>query len=201
MNIDEVIDLSNLLAGLAHVKRATKLPNGEFESDSHHSLSLALISYDIASKYCPELDTAKLLVFAMSHDLLEIITGDEDTLHYNPSELEAKRRREEQALHEFDRVFERYPVLKQAMYDYDKLDTPEAATIFVLDKACTTWTHFSDKAEYAKVARNLRSKQDITDWEQRQLAKIKLRLVVMPPAVIMDVYAESFRALRELYGE
>ncbi|HEY0965302.1 MAG TPA: HD domain-containing protein [Candidatus Saccharimonadales bacterium] len=200
MSIQDIIRLSELLGEMGHVKRATKLPNHEDESDSHHSFSLALVSYHIATAECPELDANKVMLFALCHDLLEIITGDENTLYYTPEQHAAKHAKEQQALGEFDEVFANYPELKQAMYEYEKLDTPEAAMVFVLDKASTTWTHHPHAAKYAR-ANNIHSKADVEAWADRQRNKIKARLRVMPPATVMDIYERSFAILKELYDD
>ncbi len=200
MSIQEIIKLSELLGEMGNVKRATKLPNHEDESDSHHSFSLALISYHIVTAKCPELNANKVMLFALCHDLLEIITGDENTLHYTPEQHAAKHAKEVEAQRVFDEMFANYPELKQAMYDYEKLDTPEAATVFILDKASTTWTHHLHNAEYAR-ANNIHTKADVDAWAERQRIKIKSRLKVTPPRAILDMYEESFAALKELYND
>lgn len=200
MNASDIIELSDILAEMGHIKRATKLPNHEGESDSHHSFSLALIAYQVAVKECPELDANKVLLFALCHDLLEIITGDEMTLHYSDDQHKAKQAREKKALKEFDTLFAKYPDIKQAMYKYEKLDTPEAAAVFILDKASTTWTHHTHKAKYAREM-NIHTKRDVEKWAQRQRDKFLARLNVKPPQKIIDIYEDSFKALQDLYEE
>jgi 5'-deoxynucleotidase YfbR-like HD superfamily hydrolase len=197
MRIQDIINLSELLGEMGKVKRATDLPNGEAESDSHHSFSLALISYHIVKNDCPELDADKVLLFALCHDLLEIVTGDDDTLHFTAEQHAAKQAKEETALKEFDTIFAEYPELKAAMHDYDRLDTPEAATVFVLDKACTTWTwiHHSDLENHKK-NRSVSTKSDVEAWASRQNKKFAKRLKVQPPKVILDVYRQSFEELK-----
>jgi 5'-deoxynucleotidase YfbR-like HD superfamily hydrolase len=184
------------------VKRATQLPNGEAEPDSHHSFSLALVAYHIVKTECPELNADKVLLFALCHDLLEIITGDDDTLHFTPEQHIAKHAKEQVSLKEFDTVFAHYPELKNAMYEYEKLNTPEAATVFVLDKACTTWTWLHHRnVKSHSVERGITKKVDVERWADRQRAKFQSRLKVQPPRKILDVYEQSFEALKELFDE
>ncbi|HMQ96179.1 MAG TPA: HD domain-containing protein [Candidatus Saccharibacteria bacterium] len=199
MEIAKIIALSELLGEMGHIKRATRLPNGEAESDSHHSFSLALIAYHIVVTRCPELDAPKVLLFALAHDLLEILTGDDDTLHLTQQQLVAKHQREKQAAIEFKTIFADYPELQQALYDYEKLDTAEAATVFVLDKACTTWTHHADNGKHAREQRNLTSEKDIMKWADRQREKIHNRLHAQPPQAIFDLFEDSCAALQNLY--
>lgn len=198
MTVEDIIRLSELIAEMGHVKRATKLPNNEDESDSHHSFSLALISYQICKMHCPELDANKVMLFALTHDLLEIITGDENTLHFTPEQHAEKAQKEHAALQEFNHVFSNYPELKQALHEYEALDTKEAATVFVLDKACTTWTHHAHSAKHAK-AMNIKTQADVVAWADRQREKFSTRLKVMPPQKVVDIYEQSFLALKGLY--
>lgn len=199
MNIAEIVRLSDLLGELGSVDRATKLPSGRQETDSHHSFSLALVAYHICQRYCPELDSNKAVLYALAHDLLEVVTGDEDTLHYDAAALAAKQQRELAAKSDFDQLFKDYPDLRTALDEYERLDTPEAATVFVLDKACTTWTHFHDGAKHARRARNLHKQADIEAWAERQRRKIATRLKVQAPPAVMDIYEASFEALKGLY--
>ena len=200
MTIQDIIRLSELLGEMGNIKRATKLPNGEFEPDSHHAFSLALIAYQICMTEKLDLDANKVMLYALAHDLLEIITGDEDTLHATPERLAEKQQREQEAVSEFDEIFVEYPDLRNAMHEYERLDTPEAATVFVLDKACTTWTHHADAGEHAR-AKGLHVKAHIEAWARSKREAFERRLKVKPPQRILDIYEESFEALKGLYDE
>lgn len=198
MLASNAIKLSEILGEMGSVKRATRLPSGEPESDSHHSFSLALIAYHIVKTECSELDADKVMLYALVHDLLEIVTGDEDTLHFTPDQHAAKYAREQAAELQFDELFADYPELRNALREYDKLDSPEAATVFVLDKACTTWTHHPDKTTYAR-QRGINTRADVRAWANRQRTKITDRLQVQPPQKIFDIYDQSFQELEDLY--
>ncbi len=200
MNITEIIKLSDLLAEMGIIKRATMLPNHDNEPDSHHSFSLALIAYHIVVSECPELDANLVILFALCHDLLEIITGDEVTLHYTAEQHKCKQAKEKEALKQFDKLFASYPEIKDALYKYEKLDTSEASTVFVLDKASTTWTHHQHRAKYARKM-NIHTKHDVAQWAHRQREKMKSRLKVQPPQQILDIYEDSFKTLQKLYDE
>lgn len=200
MHIHDIVTLSELLGEMANIKRATKLPNDEFEPDSHHAFSLALIAYQICMSEKLDLDANKVVFYALAHDLLEIITGDEDTLYATPEQLAAKRAREKEVEKEFDILFANYPELKGALYEYEKLDTPEAATVFVLDKACTTWTHHADNGSHART-KGLHKKEHIEKWAKSKREAFERRLNVKPPERILEIYEESFEALKGLYDD
>lgn len=199
-SIASIITLSDELAELGKIDRATLLPGGHKETDSHHSFSLALIAYDICMKHCPKLDANLVVRYALVHDLLEIVTGDEDTLMLNHRELSAKHDRELAAAKELEQRLESYPALLRTLSDYEKLDTPEAATVYVLDKACTIWTHFWDEGKSLH-SRGAKTRKDIDRWHNTQMEKLHKRLKVMPPQVILDIFEDSHKKMREeLFG-
>lgn len=196
MKVEELVRLSDLLAKTEDIKRASKLPHGVNESDSHHAFSLELIAYNICMTHALRLDREKVLTFALVHDLLEIITGDEATLLMSEEELQAKHQREKEAYTDLQDILEDYPSLLKALDDYEMLDTPEAATVFVLDKTCTIWTHFHDQGENLYNA-GIHEKTHIDRWYATQKKKMAIRLKAHPPQVVYDIFESSFLEMRE----
>ena len=193
---DEVIRLAALLGPFDDIKRATKLPSGSYESDSHHAFSLALIAYTVAGKYCPELDQQKVMKYALVHDLLELITGDEPTLHHTHEQHAAKKAREEMAAKDFQQLFGDHPTIVKDLEDYEKLDNQESAFVYVLDKACTVWTHFFDAGSNLRELGILK-RADIDTWYERLQAKIANNLVAEPPQIAYEILEQSFGRMRE----
>lgn len=192
---DEVIDLAALLGPFEDIKRVTKLPSGSLESDSHHAFSLALTAYVVAQKYAPELDREKIMKFALVHDLLELITGDESTLHHTHEDHMAKKDREAAATVEFNEMFTNYPAITEDLELYERLDTPEATFVYVLDKACTVWTHFFDNATNLR-ALGIHSRGDIDQWYERLQQKIARNTRCTPPAICTEILDQSFLRMR-----
>lgn len=85
------IAMSEVLFEFGQIMRATKMLNGAFESDSHHSFTLSLIAYELALDYAPELDAAKVMAYGLVHDLPELISGDVPTLLSSSEELLRKK--------------------------------------------------------------------------------------------------------------
>lgn len=195
-DIQRIVDLSDMLARCDEIKRSIKLPHGADESDSHHAFSLAIIAYDTCRHHALDLDMEKVILYALVHDLLEIITGDEATLMMSDDELTAKHEREKQAVKELETQLGNYPDVLTAFHEYERLDTPEAATVFVLDKACTTWTHFHDHGANLRQL-GVTNRQGIEAWHQKIMRKIEKRLQTQPPMVIMTILHESFYAMRD----
>ena len=99
----------------------------------------------------------------------------------------------------FIKKFHDYPEIVNAVKEYERLDTIEAASVYVLDKACTTWTHFPDDGDYMRRDHGLTKKHEIHDWAVRKREKIARKLQVEPPEEIMRVYEESFEELKALF--
>lgn len=169
--VEDLIALSHFLGGFDQVKRATLLPDGSYESDSHHSFSLALIAYELASQYAPELDKQKLLVYALVHDLAELITGDVNTLASTPEELEVKRQNDIVATKQIIDQLIYAPHIADALKAYEEKADPESLFIYWVDKIVTLPTHFHDNGTNL---RNLgvTTKQQALDWYNRVYAKL-----------------------------
>ncbi len=193
---DDVIDLAALLGPFDDIKRVTKLPSGSYESDSHHAFSLAITAYTVATKYCPELDISKVMKFALVHDLLELITGDEPTLHHTHEDHAAKKARELEAALEFKQMFAGYPLILDDVEEYEKLDCPESAFVYVLDKACTVWTHFFDAGANLREL-GILSRRETDTWFERLQAKISHNLNAQPPQVAYEILEQSFARMRQ----
>ena len=192
---EDVIKLAALLGPFDDIKRVTKLPSGANESDSHHAFSLAMTAYTVAGTYCPELNREKVMKFALVHDLLELITGDESTLHHTHEEHAAKKAREEAAAKDFAVMFAGYPTITDDLVQYERLDTPEAAFVYVLDKACTVWTHFFDAGTNLRELGILR-RTDIDAWYERLQKKIAHNLQCEPPKIAYEILEQSFVRMR-----
>lgn len=192
---NDVIDLAALLGPFDDIKRITKVSTGSYESDSHHSFSIALIGDLVARRYCPELNRQEVMRFALVHDLLELITGDEPTLHHDHQAHLAKKQRELEATAIFKEQFKNFPEIIHDIEIYERLDRPESAFVYVLDKACTVWTHFPDNgANLLDLGINTRA--DIDEWYKRLQAKIDHNLNCEPPRIARDILDQSFKRMR-----
>lgn len=193
---ERYILLTELLAKCQEIKRMIELPNGERESDSHHSFSLAIIAFDFCTQNNLGLDFEKVLLYALVHDLLEIVTGDEPTLMLDKDALEAKHKRERKATTEFRDLLQDYPDILSALDDYERLDTSEAATVFVLDKTCTIWTHFHNNGKVLKQQGAI-SREQIEQWHDVTKWKISKRLKVGPPVEVLELFQSSYMKMRK----
>jgi putative hydrolase of HD superfamily len=169
--VDELIELSKLLGEFGQIKRVTLLPNGDRETDSHHSFSLALVAYELAMQYAPELDSRKILLYALVHDLPELITGDVDTLNASAEELDKKAQTDALALATAKAKLAAAPHVVKALAGYENKKDDEALFVYWIDKMITIPTHFYDNgANLRKLG--IRNQNDIQQWYERTLTKL-----------------------------
>ncbi len=168
---NDVLELSRLLGEFGQIKRTTKLPNGEYEPDSHHSFALALTSYELACQFAPELSSEKILLYSLAHDLPELVTGDLDTLTFTPEQLAAKAIVDEQALTQIRQRFSEFPHILIAVETYEAKEDDEALFVYWVDKMMTIPTHFYDNGANLH-ARGVTTRQEIQTWYTRTLDKL-----------------------------
>ena len=170
--IDEIIELSRLLGEFGQIRRVTLLPDGSEETDSHHSFSLALIAYELARQYAPELNSQKILLYALTHDLPELITGDVNTLTVSPEELAIKAKADASALAATEAQLASAPHVVAAIKDYENKIDDESLFVYWIDKMITIPTHFYDNGDNLRKL-GIRNQQDIQQWYERTLAKLQ----------------------------
>ena len=167
----EIIELSRILGEFGQIERATRLPDGRPESDSHHSFSLALISFELAMQFAPELDTKKILLYSLVHDLPELVTGDLNTLTATSADLALKSHQDKNAFAEVKKIFEKAPSILGAIKAYDTKEDEESLFVYWVDKIVTIPTHFHDKGKNLQEL-GIINKSDIREWYSRTLDKL-----------------------------
>jgi len=167
----EIIELSKLLGDFGQIERVTRLPNGRPESDSHHSFSLALISFELATQFAPELDSKKILLYSLVHDLPELVTGDINTLTSTPEALALKFQQDKDAVKKVKGVFKNAPSIFDAIKAYELKEDEESLFVYWIDKMTTIPTHFYDNGKNLR-ALGIANRSDIEGWYERTLNKL-----------------------------
>lgn len=165
------IAMSDMLFRFGQIKRATKMPNGEHESDSHHSFALALIAYELAKAFAPELDAMKVMAYGLVHDLPELVTGDMPTLLASSEDLVRKRARDAAAWPKVSKVFGAAPNVLELIKSYEAHDDEESKFIFWLDKSMTILTHFFDDGKNLHEL-GIKDQSAIEQWYERLQEKL-----------------------------
>lgn len=184
------IAMSEVLFRFGQIKRATKMPNGEYESDSHHSFTLAIIGYELARTYAPELDAVKVMAYGLTHDLPELITGDMPTLLASSEELLKKKAKDQVAVAELRKELSIAPYTMALVEAYEACADEEAKFVYWLDKTMTILTHFFDDGKNLH-ALGVRDQKAIEAWYDKLQKKLHM--------YARDPHHTAAAVLEELY--
>lgn len=179
--VDHILQLARLLGEFGQIKRVTLLPNGELESDSHHSFALALTAIEVAATYAPELNKERILMYCLVHDLPELITGDMPTILASSQDLSTKKKTDEAATEACVKLFADYPYLRQALEDYEAGQDQESHFVYCLDKAITIPGHFFDNGALLHEL-GITKRQHAKDWYAKRQQLLSERSGVTPVA-------------------
>ncbi len=137
-SLQAIIDLGTLSLAFGRVDRVTCHPDGATpESDTDHTVMLGLVACAFAERFAPELDRGKIAQFALVHDLVEVYAGDTPTARIMTDlDHASKEEREAAALLRIRDEFDgQLPWIADTIAAYERLDTPEARFVKVVDKA------------------------------------------------------------------
>lgn len=134
---EALLEIARLAMTLGEVERVTAHPDGRPETDTTHTVMLALLVIATAP---PAIDRDLAVVFAVVHDLLEAYTGDTNTAFGLAGDAAAeKARRETEALAKLRDAAG--GVIVELVETYLRQDTLEARFVRYLDKVAPKLTH------------------------------------------------------------
>lgn len=132
-SIDRLAELQQLIADFAKVKRMPHLAdNGAEENDVEHSFGLALTCWYLQPKIAADLDLAKILQYALAHDIVELHAGD--TFIFDEKNWETKEERERAALARIEKDWSDFPDLADHARGYMNKADEEAKFVKAVDK-------------------------------------------------------------------
>ena len=107
--------------------------HGRNENDAEHAWHMALMAYLLREYSNEPVDTARVMIMCIIHDIVEIDAGD--TYAYDSAALETQKEREEKAK---ERIFSLLPDDQKeeftAIFDeFEKNETPEAKFAHAMD--------------------------------------------------------------------
>jgi len=142
-----MLAIANLALTFGQVRRVTLHADGEPESDTTHTVMLALMSIEVA--VMTGLVPGLAAQFALVHDLPEVYAGDTNTAHgLTVEEAAAKARREDEAMQRLSGVLgdgtkRADPrCLLGLLHRYEAQEEPEARLVRYLDKVLPKLTHY-----------------------------------------------------------
>lgn len=194
-----LVDLARLSLLFGRTPRVTFHPDGKtHESDTDHTVMLALAAGAIASSHHPELDLGLVVQFAVVHDLVEAYAGDTSTLRALSDEQKTQKKAREHAaylriLAEFNSEM---PWLPQTIATYEEQQLPEARFVRAVDKLLPKLTHMLNACATLRkdglTLEELRDRYDLQEHEMHSYAAdfpILLQLRKTLVGQMLDVYA------------
>ncbi len=142
MRITDALALSRLILRFGQVYRITLDREGRPESDTTHTLMLALLAGSLAEEEVIPLDRALVVHLALVHDLVEAYAGDTPTLRaLGFMERFAKEARERDALRRLREDLAGLPWVLDLLETYEAQACPEAHFVRYLDKVLPKLSH------------------------------------------------------------
>lgn len=153
VTVQELVDMAGLALRLGEVNRVTLHADGWTpETDTTHTVMLAWLAPALANRLGLPMDTGDITEFAVVHDLLEVYTGDYNTLQWSPQQQHAKQADELRAMAELKHSYGRaWPWLIWRCEAYEAQQVPAARYVRAVDKILPKLTHFSNG--YAQLLR------------------------------------------------
>jgi putative hydrolase of HD superfamily len=155
-----LFELQKLTIDLALIDRNHHLAGTDrHENDIEHSMTVALLCWYIHDKYKLNLDIAKILKYALSHDFVERYAGDTNTFASDQARQE-KVIREAASLERLSAELDDFQDLVTNMHNYETKQDDESLFVWTVDKMqqlvmgdLDNWRPFADLSiSYEKFA-------------------------------------------------
>jgi putative hydrolase of HD superfamily len=129
-----LFELQKLTIDLALIDRNHHLAGTDrHENDIEHSMTVALLCWYIHDNYKLDLDIAKVLKYALSHDFVERYAGDTNTFASDQARQE-KAIREAASLERLSTELEVFKDLVTSMHSYETKQDDESLFVWTVDK-------------------------------------------------------------------
>lgn len=176
--LDRALNLARLSLMFGRVDRATRHEDGgRPETDTDHTVMLGLVACELAPA---NLDRARIATFALVHDLVEVYSGDTQTLVISPDAMAAKHEREAAARVRLVAELGDGSWLAGLLATYEQQREPEARFVRLIDKVLPKLTHAFNGCA---AARALTDRAGFDDAHARQFQQYAERYSEFPEAL------------------
>ncbi len=177
--------LDSLADAYADVPRATLDMHEQPETDARHAIHLMKLATRYAQEHYPELNQAKVAVYALIHDIVEAYAGDTPSLGITEDQALKKHDLEMKALAQLRADYgEAWPEFIELIDTYELLADTEACFVKTFDKLDPSFSHFSNHGKQLKEVFHQTSKHEFYAAIDRNTRR-------------MNAYAASFPQLME----
>jgi putative hydrolase of HD superfamily len=200
-NAQGLIDIGRMVLSFAKVNRVTLHEDGITpESDTDHTVMVAVCACALASKLYPHLDIGKVSQYAIIHDLVEVYAGDTNTFNISNEDRHKKEERESLA---FKKIVAElggvYPWVPTTIEKYESLVDDEAQFVKAIDKLMTKLTHRINNGAYLR--REKITRDETVRHYGNQTKTIEEKYGEKFPELIEILKKLTHDILKETYGE
>lgn len=147
-HLQKVLKFSELLNHFRLVERMMRVNgNGRQENDVEHSYQLAMLAWYIADSRKLDMDTDRIVKYALAHDLVEVYAGDTYVFSTDEKHVAGKKDREHEAFERLKNEFSDFPELFEAISAYEKKEDRESRFVYALDKIQPVINYYLDNGE------------------------------------------------------
>jgi putative hydrolase of HD superfamily len=133
-NLESLSDIIALTHRFQQIRRMIYAKGEDrFENDVEHSFQLAFLGWYLIEKEKLGLDTKKVLLYAMCHDIVEVYAGDV-SFDRSPEGEKKKQELEAQALEQIKNDYADFPALANTIEVYEARKDEESKFVYALDK-------------------------------------------------------------------
>lgn len=134
-NHGHLVEIQQLVADLAKVERNhSHLESDRHENVAEHSYTVAMFCWRLFELVKPPLDLAKILKYALTHDLLERGLKADVNTFAKKDERDAKKEREEKELKKLSEEFSDFNDLVATIENYEQKIDDESLFVWTADK-------------------------------------------------------------------
>lgn len=138
--------LDTLANKYADVTRATVDRLGMPETDARHAIHLLQLAVTYAREHYPMLNSGRIALYALLHDLVEAYAKDVSSLGITPERKRQKDLDEAKAIKTLIKEYGAdWPELIEVVENYEALIHPEARFVKTFDKIDPAFTHLHSK--------------------------------------------------------
>lgn len=133
--LEKLIQFTKLLDEFRAVERVLRVTGQDrWENDTEHSYNLAMMAWYIVSSTKANLDTDKVIRYALVHDFLEVYAGDTYIYTEDQAHLDSKHEREAAAIVKLRETLTEFPDLHESIEAYETRNDAESRFVYALDK-------------------------------------------------------------------
>lgn len=131
IDLESLLKFETLLHSFALIERVAHVRGRQLrENDAEHSYFLTMLAWYANESFGMNLDTAKVIRYALVHDLVEVYAGD--TYIFDEEAKKTKHEREAKA--QIAEEFPDFPSLNEAIAAYELQNDAESQFVKALDK-------------------------------------------------------------------